>query len=107
MDKKKTNYFKITLYALIILFIFVYISGTSGYYENQIAEDTLITSEAIKVFEEDVLNGEVLDVNNYIEIKNNDYSNVFTDVGENLNDALLIILNDGFSSLANVLSKIF
>lgn len=102
MEKKKRNYFKGIMWCLILLFFAVYIFGSSGYSEKITYENTVLTKEAINEFEEDVLNGEILDLNTYIEVDTKDYSNTFTNIGENLNDAILLIVTDGFSEITNI-----
>lgn len=104
MDKKKVNYFKIIMYALVLLFFAVYILGSSNYNENTLYKNTKITNDAIKKFESDVINGEVVDVNSYIEVDNKDYSNKFTELGESLNSAVVLFFNDGIKEINNIVS---
>ena len=49
--KKKNNKFKYIFYFLVIAFISVYVSGKTGYYENKLKKNTLLTNEAIMQFE--------------------------------------------------------
>lgn len=99
MEKSKPNYFKLIIYSVIILFLVVYLTGSSGYYENT---NTILTSEAIKEFEDDVLNGVVVDAKTYIEVDNKDYSNSFTKLGENINDTVILIFTDGISEIKSI-----
>lgn len=104
MEKKKTNYFKLTMWGLIILFFIVYILGSSNYSESTLQSNTLLTTEAINKFEEDILNNEIIDLNSYVEVDTKDYSNNVTNLGESLNNAVILFFNDGIDSIANVFS---
>ncbi len=106
-NKKKRNYFMITVKLLFIIFIFVYIIGESGYHEASIRNDTILTEEAINRFEEDVLNGEEVDVKNYVEKEIKDYSNGFTKAGEKINNGVITIITDGALELVNVFKYLF
>ncbi|MFI3260267.1 MAG: hypothetical protein R3Y13_00915 [bacterium] len=107
MEKKKINYFKLILNSLIILFILVYISGTSGYYEKTISNQTKLTDEAIRKFEEDIFNGNIIDLNNYKLEEESDYSNVFTNVGESLDKLVINTINDGFKGVSDFFVYLF
>ena len=63
--KKKNNWFKRILIILILLFISLYISSVSGYYEAKISDKVALTGKEIKQFEQDVMNGKEVDLNNY------------------------------------------
>ena len=63
--KKKNNWFKRILIILILLFISLYISSVSGYYEAKISDKVALTDKEIKQFEQDVMNGKEVDLNNY------------------------------------------
>lgn len=104
MEKKKTNYFKLILSGLIILFLIVYILGSSNYNETSVQKSTLLTQEAIYNFEEDVLNNEVIDLESYIEVNTKDYSNKFTNIGESLNNVVILFFSDGINSISNIFS---
>ena len=60
----------------------LYISSISGFYEAKLSNKVALTDEAIKEFENDVIEGKTIDVNTYITNKNVDYSNKFTESGE-------------------------
>ena len=98
-SKKKTNYFKHILYATIFLFLIVYIVGSTGYYENTLNNKTMLTTKKIEEFENDILNKEFIDIKDYIQKEDKDYSNIFTDTGEKINSSLLSFLNGGFKEV--------
>lgn len=77
--------FRRTITFLFIIFIILYFqveTGTSSY----IRDKTMITEENIKKFEEDVKNGEYIDIKNYTEDNNIDTSNFISDIGYNISE---------------------
>ena len=82
--KKKNNWFKKFLTISFIIFMGLYISSESGFYEAKLSNKVALTDKAIKEFENDVIEGKTVDVNTYINNKNVDYSNKFTSSGEKL-----------------------
>ena len=85
----------------------LYISSVSGFYEAKLSNKVALTDEAIKEFENDVIEGKVIDVNTYITNKNNDYSNKFTESGEKLSEVLTKILTEGFSGAWDAIKVLF
>ena len=67
--KKKTNLFKKFLTISFIIFMGLYISSISGFYEAKLSNKVALTDEAIKEFENDVIEGKTIDVNTYITNK--------------------------------------
>ncbi len=53
--KKKRNWFLRLLFVLFIVFLGLYIASVSGYYETQVGNKVALTEEAIRDFENDVL----------------------------------------------------
>lgn len=104
--KKEKNHFKTILNIIIILFLFVYITGTSGYYENELREKKILTEEQIKKFEEDIINEQIIDINTYTLEEKKNYSNFFTKTGDNLDKMVLTIINDGYREISNIFSKL-
>ena len=105
--KKKTNWFKKFLTISFIIFMGLYISSISGFYEAKLSNKVALTDEAIKEFENDVIEGKIIDVNTYINNKNVDYSNKFTESGEKLRESLTKILTEGFSGAWDAIKVLF
>lgn len=105
--KKKTNWFKKFLTISFIIFMGLYISSISGFYEAKLSNKVALTDEAIKEFENDVIEGKTIDVNTYITNKNVDYSNKFTESGEKLSEAVTKILTKGFSGAWDAIKVLF
>ncbi len=105
--KKKTNWFKRILTISFIIFMGLYISSISGFYESTLNNKVALTDKAIEKFEDDVLNGREVDVNTYIENDTIDYSNKFTQSGEKFSEAATKVLTDGFSGLWEAIKILF
>ena len=53
MDNKKNNCIPLKILGVFFLiYIALFIANLSGYYESQIRENTIVTEEGIKAFEE-------------------------------------------------------
>lgn len=105
--KKKNNWFKKLLIIALIIFMGLYISSISGFYESALSNKVALTDKAIKEFEEDVINGKNVDVTTYITNKKVDYSNKFTESGEKISEAITKILTEGFSGAWDAIKVLF
>lgn len=81
-EKKKKNKFFIILYILFFMFLCLYCVNKSGYYEKINRDKTLYVEEQMRLFENDVLNGEYVDFDSYILDQKQDYANEFSRFGE-------------------------
>jgi hypothetical protein len=66
-----------------------------------------LTDEAIKEFENDVINGEEVDIKDYLNNDTKDYSNSFTKAGDNLTSSVETLLIKGFSGIWDVIKILF
>lgn len=107
MKDKKPNRFLQIVALLFVIFIALFIAGKSGYYETNLNEKVVLTDKQIEKFEQDVLNGEVVDVNSYVLAEKKDYSNNFTDAADKFTEAVEGFVTDGFKGLFNVLKTLF
>lgn len=105
--KKKNNWFKRFLIISFIIFMGLYISSISGFYESTLSNKVALTDKAIKEFEEDVINGKNVDVITYVNNKHVDYSNKFTESGEKFSEAVTKILTEGFSGAWDAIKVLF
>lgn len=72
--------FKRVISFLFIVFIILYFQVETGI-NSDIKNKTIITQENIKKFEEDIKNGEYIDIKNYTEYNEVDTSNIISDAG--------------------------
>lgn len=106
---KKESIFKFILLCFIICFLVILFAGKTGYYEKKLRDNSILTGEQIKKFEEDIKNGKSVDISNYVINENKDYTTkltsdvysvslklektidkivkfIFNEVGKNIND---------------------
>ena len=84
MKKNKTLKFIITI--ILIIYISSYYVSNSGYYEYHMQEKTILTNEKIKEFERDVKNNENIDIKNYLNEEEKDYSNKLSNIMYQISD---------------------
>lgn len=77
---------KLFLLIIGIAFVCAYLVSSSGYYEYTMQQRTIITNEKIKQFEADIKNNENIDLKDYLEEEEIDYSNKFTTLVYNISD---------------------
>ena len=101
--KKNPNWFKIIMIFLVIIFLTLYISQITGYYEFDEYKRTRLTEEQIKTFEKDIKDGKKVDLTSYLESSKKNYNNKVSKSGLKLSN----MLDKMVSSIMNVIVKIF
>lgn len=97
---KGKNITRIIITTLIIIFIALYLTQVTGYYEYTESKKSTLTKEAIEKFEEDVKSGKTIDASNYIE-KSKDYNNNASKLGIKVSN----LIEDGFDTIMNAIFK--
>lgn len=77
---------KILLIIVLLMFMSSYIVSTSDYYEYTKRNKNVISGDRIKEFEEDIKNNIEIDMKDYMDNKEEDYSNKITDFVYNISD---------------------
>ncbi len=109
MEKRKKGYhwfFRI-LAILFILFMCLYTVSTNGYLQKINENKALFTEEQIKQFEQDVENGEYVDINDYILPNQVDYSNSYSHLGEDISEFIQYSANKTIALFQEVFSFLF
>lgn len=88
-----------------VAFVISYVIGESGYYEYELANKKYLTEEEMKKFEEDVRNGEEIDLKDYTVETRKDYTNKFTDVVTNTSLTINEYLKKTIESVFGLLNK--
>ncbi len=100
--------FYIILSILFIIFLIIFISTNSGYYEYKNNQKTIFTEEKIKEFEKDIKEGKNIKINNYLKDNSKNYSNRLTDIGDGIsdliNDSVNFILKGGFKIIEKMIN---
>lgn len=104
--KKKRNWFKITIIALFIAYISLYILNVSGYYDGNLRNKIQFTEEQIQQFEEDVANGEKVDIKDYLKDQNKDYTNNVSKFGYKLSSNIDYFFNNGIREVLKILTML-
>ena len=94
MKKRLVSVFKFTILTLLFLFITLYISDINGYFAYSNYQKRVLTEESIQQFEEDVRNGNMIDVNDYV-LKTKDYSNNISRVSLDLSNKIGGMIRSG------------
>ena len=91
---------KLIFFLFLFAFLGAYLIEKTGYYEYNLGKKKNVTEEEIKRFEEDVKNGEDMDLSKYLEDTVVDYSSPLTRsttrVSLKVNGYLKTFLSDGF-----------
>lgn len=98
--------FKYCFTFLSITFLTLYLSQATGYYEYEQHKKTSFTSEQIRQFEADVAAGKKVDVNDYLENSNKDYSNKVSDLGYRVSDQIGKYVKMGIEGAFGALNKL-
>lgn len=98
--------FKYCFTFLSITFLTLYLSQATGYYEYEQHRKSTFTSDQIKQFESDVAAGKKVDINDYLENANKDYSNKISDLGYNVSDNIGKYVKLGIEGAFGALNKL-
>lgn len=111
MEEKKSvklnKNLKRVSFLLIIIFVTLYVSGKTGYYESKIENKTILTKEAIKEFEKDVAEGKEVDIKDYVDTRAENYNNKFSSIGLKLSNSIDYLLNDGVKWILKIIKTLF
>lgn len=108
MDKKKNNNIFLKILGLLFLiYIALFIANLSGYYESQIRENTIVTEEGIKAFEEKVQNGEEIDVTSFLNKEREDYSSKMSTLGDNLTSNVENFVVKSMGFISDIVKSLF
>lgn len=103
---KYENTFKIIFIFLFVIFLTMYISVGSNYYEYELHKKVMLTNEDIKRFEDDVKNNKEVDIDNYISNRV-DYSNSFSKASTKVSKETKKYIKQGIEGIFNLFSKMF
>lgn len=101
----KNKMFKIIFIVLFLAFIIAYIIEKSGYYEYNLRNKTVLTTESMKQFEKDVSEGKDVTIEDYVVNTSIDYTTRLTrntnKISTNVND----VLKKGIEGIFKILGK--
>ncbi|MDD2435082.1 MAG: hypothetical protein PHO63_02385 [Bacilli bacterium] len=97
--------FKWIFYTLFVLFIVVYSVSISGYNEQQERQRVNLTEEKIRAFEQDIKDGKKIDLDAYIEEKNN-FDDKPKRIGLKISEIISKYMRKGIQSTFRILNNI-
>ncbi len=97
--------FRFILISLFIIFVTLYLSQATGYYDYQQHKKVQLTEEKIKQFEEDVKEGKKIDIENYLETKEYNYRNGISQMGLKLSRNVSNYVKSSVDSVFRFLEK--
>lgn len=106
-ETSSKNYLLIVIALLFIIFLILYISGETGYYEYKVHTKTVLTEEAVKEFEKDISEGKNVKLENYIKTEKVDYSNPVSNTGYNAGLIIEKLMNKGIKKTVKILNSLF
>ena len=106
MKKKKKNPAIIILIGLFIVYLALFITQSTGYYELKRHNEMLLTKESMKQFEEDVKNGKDVSLSDYTFVQNRDYSSKVGDIGNKTSSIIESVMTRGIKTSFGVLGRL-
>ena len=89
--------FWIGLSILFAIFMTLYISQATGYYDYEQYQKTELTKEKIAQFEQDVKDGKEIQVENYLESVDTDYNNKASKAGLKISSTIQKYVKSGIN----------
>lgn len=106
-SKKKNKLFVRVLLVFVIIFGALMVMLNSGYYEAKKRESIVLTEKEIKEYELKIASGEAIDLDSYIKKTSNDYSNTFSEAGENITNGIEKVMTVGIKTVFGVIKTLF
>lgn len=101
------NYKKVAstiMLLLVILFLGLYVSQMTGYYQYSESRKTTLTKNAIEQFEQDIKEGKEIHAGEYLE-EQTDYNNLFSKIGMNVSKLIEKGFNKAMTSIFREISN--
>lgn len=95
---KLNSFIKLIGVTVVILFVSLYITQMSGYYQYNESKKSALTDDAIERFENDVREGKKIIAKNYL-VEEKNYNNKISQMGMKLSS----IIEKGFNKAMNAI----
>ncbi len=103
---KKNSIYKFIFYLFFISFLVIYFSELTGYYEYSNYQKMALTEKQIREFEDDVKNGNEVDINKYLNTDTKKYNNTLSKLASKLSDGISNTVNSGVEYTFKYISKL-
>lgn len=104
--KKKQKFFKGLFIFLFLIYMVIFVSGSSGYFEFRNYKKMSLTKEKIKQYEEDIKAGKKIDLTKYQVNTDLNYSNNLSNIGFNLSEGVSDLVNKGVTGFFDTIGKL-
>lgn len=107
-EKKKIwpKIFSKIFLAFFFTFLTLHIAGLSGYYEYELHKKVVLTEDKIAQFEQDVANGDMVDLKDYLTEEEIDYATNLSQAGLYLSDNFSIILKNTVEATFSFINRL-
>ncbi|MEG1351174.1 MAG: hypothetical protein RSC85_01670 [Bacilli bacterium] len=85
--------FKGILFILVFVFLGLYFTGVSGYYEYEERKKVNLTNDQIEKFEKDINDGNYIDLERYLKKNKKDYSTKISNISLNTSKNIEKVFN--------------
>ena len=106
---EKGKIFKYVFLILLLLYLSIYFTSVSGYYEYKNYKKMSLTEEQIVKFEEDVKAGKDVSVEDYIVEEKKDYNNKIANAGKRISytisDVMAKVLEESFKEISKFVTE--
>ncbi len=106
-EVKNNDKFITAILLLFVIFLIIYISNGTDYYEYKAYTKSTLTKENMKKFEKDISEGKNVSINQYIESNYIDYSNSISNIGYEMGKTVEHVMNKGIKKALKLLSTLF
>lgn len=106
---KKEQVGRFLFLFIFLVFVGLYFTASSGYYETEERKKATLTQEQIKLFEQDVANGKQIDIENYLKLNEKNYDNQIStttlSISRKIGQVFEKGLNSFFEAMAGAMSQ--
>ena len=106
MPKKKLHPILKILLVLFVFYVILYALAKTGYYDKRIKDKTTFTQEKIQEFENDIAQGETINMGEYLP-KKEDYANILTKSANAFTHKLSLILTNNSDNIIAFFKALF
>lgn len=103
MDKRY-KVFRWVFTAFFVIFLTLYFSQLTGYYEYQNYKKMTMTEEQIALFEQDIKDGKEVDIQDYVIDTSKDYKNGISSMGLKFSTGVSDVIKNGVIKLFGTIS---
>ncbi len=102
---KKYTFASFSFLLLFLVFVGLYFTAGSGYYETEERKKTSLTEEQIALFEQDVKEGKEIDLENYLSLNDKNYDNVISSTALSVSQKIGEYFEKGLNTFFNAMAS--